>query len=132
QTVNRIIEYFPGDFQQQIKIMLATTLQSILSQRLLPRVGGGRVPAIEILLVNARVAEKIAEEPDLSMLNTIMEEDELEGMQTFDQHLLVLYQQDRITFETALGAATSPHDFKILLQRSTGIRKPKRAYTGGL
>ena len=132
QTINRIVEYFPADFQQQIKIMLGTTLQAIISQRLLPKIGGGRVPACEILICNARVSEKISEEPELSMLNTIMEEDELDGMQTFDQHLLDLYTSKKIEHDTALSAATSPHDFRILLQKASGVRKAKNTYTGGL
>ncbi|MBC8514274.1 PilT/PilU family type 4a pilus ATPase [bacterium] len=131
QTINRVIEYFPADFQTQIRIMLGNTLQSVVSQRLLPRIGGGRVPAIEILICNSRVSEKIAEEPELSVLATIMEEDELDGMQTFDQHLLKLYSEEAIAYETALTAASSPHDFKILLQKTSGVRKPKKAYTGG-
>ena len=64
-----------------------------------------------------RNSEKISEEPELSMLNTIMEEDELDGMQTFDPHHMELYTSEKIEHDTALAAATSPHDFKILLHR---------------
>ena len=131
QTLNRIIEYFPPDFQAQIRIMLATTLEAVISQRLLPMVGGGRIPALEIMIATARIREIIQEGEDFELIRTAMEEDEYEGMQTFDQHLYELYTSGKITFETALNAASSPHDFKLYVRQRT-LKKARGEYTGGL
>jgi len=131
QTLNRIVEYFPPEFQNQIRIMLATTLEGVLSQRLLPMVGGGRIPAMEIMVATARIRELIQEGEDLSLIRQSMEEDEFEGMQTFDQHLYQLYTEGKITYETALNAASSPHDFKLFV-RQRSLRKARTEFKGGI
>lgn len=131
QTLNRIVEYFPPDFQNQIRIMLSTTLKAVISQRLLPMVGGGRIPALEIMVATSRIKEIIQEGEDLDLIRQAIEEDEYEGMQTFDQHLYDLYMSGKITYETALEAATSPHDFKLFVREKT-FRKARGDYSGGI
>lgn len=131
QTLNRIVEYFPPEFQNQIRIMLATTLEGIVCQRLLPMVGGGRLPAVEVLVATARIRELITEGEALSTIRQAMEEDEFEGMQTFDQHLYQLYSDGKITYETALQAASSPHDFKLFV-RQKSLRKARTEFHGGI
>ncbi|MHA2609769.1 MAG: type IV pilus twitching motility protein PilT [bacterium JZ-2024 1] len=131
QTLNRIIEYFPPDFQQQVRIMLGTTLEAVISQRLMPMLGGGRIPALEILVATARVRELIQEGEDLSLIRQAMEEDEYEGMQTFDQHLYQLYTSGKITFDTALAFTTSPHDFKLFVRQKT-LARAKSQFTSGI
>ena len=92
-TIDRFVEMFPPHRQRQARSSLASTLRGIVSQRLLPRAGGrGRVPAVEILVVNARVSERIADPSRLAELEDEMTHGDLYGMQTFDQSLVQLYR----------------------------------------
>jgi twitching motility protein PilT len=130
QTINRIIEYYPSDMQQQVRIMLSQTIQAVISMRLLPRIGGGRIPALEIMIATARIREFIQDPEKTELIKTAMEEGEYDGMQTFDQHLLRLYKSKVIDYETALNAASSPHDFQLMLRQSSIIKTPTKRYYG--
>jgi twitching motility protein PilT len=119
RTINRVVDFYPETMQMQARIMLAETIKSIISMRLLPQVGGGRLPAMEIMKVTGRIKEFIEDPEKTEMIKLAMEEGEAEGMITFDRYLLKLYQTGKITYETAINAATSPHDFKLLEQKET-------------
>ncbi|MCC7477502.1 PilT/PilU family type 4a pilus ATPase [bacterium] len=119
RTINRIVDFYPESLQQQARIMLSETIKAIVSMRLLPMVGGGRIPAMEIMKSTGRIKEFIEDPEKTEMIKMAMEEGESEGMITFDRYLLKLYQKGKITYETALNAATSPHDFKLLEQKET-------------
>jgi twitching motility protein PilT len=119
RTINRVVDFYPETMQQQARIMLAETIKAIISMRLLPQVGGGRLPAMEIMKVTGRIKEFIEDPEKTEMIKLAMEEGEAEGMITFDRYLLKLYQLGKITYETAINAATSPHDFKLLEQKET-------------
>lgn len=119
RTINRIVDFYPESLQQQARIMLSETIKAIVSMRLLPMVGGGRIPAMEIMKSTGRIKEFIEDPEKTEMIKMAMEEGESEGMITFDRYLLKLYQEGKITYETALNAATSPHDFKLLEQKET-------------
>jgi len=119
RTINRIVDFYPETMQQQARIMLSETIKAIISMRLLPMVGGGRIPAMEIMKSTGRIREFIIDAEKTEMIKLAMEEGETEGMITFDRYLLKLYKEGKITYETALGAATSPHDFKLLEQKDT-------------
>ena len=118
ETINRILEFFPGARQNQVRRMLAGTLRGIISQRLLPRADGeGRVPAVEVLINTERVAERIAD-PDLTHeLLEVVAEGAYYGMETFDQSLLRLVGTGVVTFEEALRHATKPTDLKLKAQQ---------------
>ena len=121
RTINRIIDFFPLNEHQQIRILLAESLLAIFSQRLLPRAGGqGRVLAMEILLATELIRDYIKDEKKTSLIRDALAEDNVRGMQTFDQHLVRLYHEGLITREDALAAATSPHEFKLLLTKQLG------------
>lgn len=118
KTVSRLIAVFEPPEQPIVRIRLSETLQSIISQRLLPRAdGAGRVVACEIMRQTKTIQECI-EDPSKtdSMKDFIEKGRDLYGMQTFDQHLTVLYLAKVITLETAIHAATSPADFERNLQ----------------
>jgi len=101
-TVDRFVELFPPHRQRQARASLAATLRGIVSQRLLPRAGGrGRVPAVEILVVNTRVRERIADPDRLVELEDEMTHGDLYGMQTFDQSLVHLYRNGLVAREDA-------------------------------
>jgi twitching motility protein PilT len=116
ETINRIIGMFPKEEQNRVRGVLSSVLAGVISQRLAPTVSGTRTAVVEILLRTSRVAEMIAEGRDLEIPDAIAEGHEIYGSQTFDQHLLELIDQRKITEETALEYATSPSDLKLKLQ----------------
>jgi twitching motility protein PilT len=120
ETVNRIVDFFPPFQQHQVRLTLASTLKGVVSQRLLPRRDGtGRVPAIEVLVMTGRIADRIVD-PDANgeSVEEMIAAGEWYGMQTFDQSLLSLYEQQVVTLEQAIESATRRHDFKIALERA--------------
>ena len=103
-TVNRILGMFSTEDAEQIRIRLADTMRWIVSQRLLPKVGGGRVATFEILGTNLRVKDLILHgESEGKTFYEIMEASNAFGMITFDQHIVGLFEQGLISQETALG-----------------------------
>ncbi len=107
QTINRILGMFDKDEEKLIRIRLADTLRWIVSQRLLPKIGGGRVAALEIMGSNLRVKDSVLNgESDGKTFYEIIEAGEPFGMQTFDQCIIRLFQAGLVTEETALGYAS--------------------------
>jgi twitching motility protein PilT len=125
ETVGRLIEFFPEGKQQQIRSILAGVLRGVVSQRLLPRAAGGRVPAIELMIVNARIAELIRENRPDEITDAIAEGSFFE-MQTFEQALIELVASGSVDPEVAANAATNRHDFLIALERELKLRDAAR------
>jgi twitching motility protein PilT len=120
ETINRIVAVFPPYQQKQIRLQLGSIIRAIISQRLVPRKDGqGRVPAVEILVNNARIRELI-ENPDRTkeIPAAIAESYISFGMQTFDQSLTRLLGEGHISFEEALRQSSNPDDFAL---RHSGI-----------
>ena len=117
ETLSRLIEFFPPEKQPQIVSVLAGSLRGVISQRLLPRVGGGRIPAVEVMVVNARVAELIRERRGDSIPQAI-EDGEYFSMQSFAQALIRLVLDGLVERDVAANAATNQHDFLIALERA--------------
>src|SRR5882762_9768118 len=115
ETVNRIIGTFPPHQEQQIRDQLAAVIVGIVSQRLIPKIGGeGRIPAVEILVGTGAIKDCIREAkrtPDIPAF--IAQGQSQYGMQTFDQCLLKLYREGIISYETAREAATNADDFDL-------------------
>jgi twitching motility protein PilT len=107
QTVDRIIDIFPPYQQNQIKSQLSFVLSAIISQRLLNRVGGGRVAAREILLNNSAIANLIRE-GKVAQIKSVIETGGAAGMITMDKHVRQLYKDEIITKEVALGQLGDP------------------------
>jgi twitching motility protein PilT len=119
ETVNRIVEFFPPERQLQVRHSLAGALKGIICQRLLQRKDGkGRLPAIEVLVANGRVYEAIVTPEETRNIPDIMEESAFYGMQTFDQHLLAMYESGLITLEEAMHSSTSPHDLQLAMRKA--------------
>src|ERR1700744_3530020 len=118
ETINRIISVFPPPEQKQVRMQLAATLRSVISQRLVRRAdGAGRVPAVEVLVSTAYVRECIiTPEKTRSIREALAAGTSQYGMQTFDQSLYDLYAQGLISYETAMENATNPDDFKLRVQ----------------
>jgi len=106
-TINRIIGMFTNEEERQIRIRLADSVRWIVCQRLLPKVGGGRVATFEILGTNLRVKDAILHgESEGKTFNDIIQASGAFGMVTFDDHLVSLYEEGLITQETAMAFAT--------------------------
>jgi twitching motility protein PilT len=115
EAINRMIDFFPPHQQGQIRSMLASTLRGVISQRLVPRVGGGRVAALEVLRATGRVRDAILSAGGIGELSEIIAEGSYYGMQTFDQALFEFVRSERVTREEAIAFCSSPQDFKLLL-----------------
>ncbi len=116
ETINRILGTVPGDVQQAVRSQLASVIVGVLSQRLLRRADGkGRIPALEILLKNQRITDMILDPARTKDLQRAIGESQSSGMQTFDQSLMGLFQQGRITKEEALNYCSNVRDFQLRL-----------------
>lgn len=106
-TINRILGMFPNEDEQQIRIRLADSLRWVVCQRLLPKIGGGRVASFEMMGTSLRIKDAILNgEAEGKTFHDIMEAGNAFGMITFDQHLVALYEQGQITQETAMAYAS--------------------------
>ncbi|MBF0309338.1 MAG: PilT/PilU family type 4a pilus ATPase [Magnetococcales bacterium] len=115
QALDRIINLFPTEKRQQLLMDLSLNIRAIISQRLLPRVGGGRVAAIEILLKSPLISELIFK-GEIHGIKEIMGKSREMGMQTFDQALFDLHQADLITYEDALRFADSANEIRLRIK----------------
>lgn len=113
ETIDRIIGMFAKEEQNRIRASLASVLEGVISQRLIPSKNGGRTAAIEILKKTARIEQLIRENRDNEIFDALFEGKEIYGTQTFDQALLDLLREDRITEEVTLEYATNPSDMKL-------------------
>ena len=123
ETVNRVIDFFPPYQQKQVRLALAGTLRGIICQRLVPTIDGGRTPGLEILINTGRVAERIADPDKTHEIKDVIQEGGYYGMVTFDQSLLQLLQEGKITVEDAMKAVSNQHDFQLAMQQA-GIPIP--------
>jgi twitching motility protein PilT len=117
ETIGRIVEFFPPDKQPQVISILAGVLRGVISQRLLPRAGGGRIPAVEVMVSNARIEELIRERRADEITDAIAD-GEFFQMQTFSHALINLVLTGLVEREVAANAATNRHDFEIALKRA--------------
>jgi twitching motility protein PilT len=111
KTIDRIIDVFPANQQQQIRVQLSMVLRAVISQQLLPAVDGGLEPAFEIMLVNSAIQNMIRDGKAHQMDNVIFSGFS-EGMRTMDGDIHRLYQAERITKETALLFAANPEQMR--------------------
>ncbi len=123
QTLNRIVDVFPPDEQHQIRSLLSGSLKAVVCQQLLPRKSGGRVAAMEIMLVNMGIAGLIRE-GKTSQIGSFLLMGRSEGMQTLDLHLVDLLQSNQISLEVAYGFSTNP---EVLVRHGYERRYSARA-----
>ncbi len=116
ETIDRIVGMFSKEEQNRIRGSLASVLEGVISQRLIPTKVGGRVAAIEILKKTSRIEQLIMENRDVEIPDALFEGKEIYGTQTFDQALLDLLHEGRISEEVALEFASNPSDLKLKMQ----------------
>ncbi|TML94512.1 MAG: PilT/PilU family type 4a pilus ATPase [Actinobacteria bacterium] len=117
ETIGRMVEFFPAGKQQMIRSIMAGALRGIVSQRLLPRIAGGRIAAVEVMVTNSRIADLIRDNQPESITDAI-EEGAFFDMQSFSQALLDLVVAENVDQEIAANAATNRHDFIVALERA--------------
>ena len=129
ETITRIIDFFPPYQQKQVRLTLAATLKGIVSLRLIPSMQGGLVPAVEVLVMTGSIREYIIDPDKTYLIRDAIEGGQYDGMITFDQSLLRLYQDSRITLDDAMCMAHNAHDFKIKV-RQLGVAPTVAAQSG--
>jgi twitching motility protein PilT len=117
ETIGRLVEFFPADKQPQIRSIMSGVLRGVISQRLLPRIGGGRVAAVEVMIANSRIQELIRENKP-EFVEEAIAEGAFFDMQTMSAALIELVVGGAVDEETAATAAPNRHDFIIALRRA--------------
>jgi twitching motility protein PilT len=117
ETINRILDLFPGNMTKEVRTSFAAALRGIVSQRLVARADGkGRVPACEVLVATGRVYDRILDPDHTDSIIDVIQEGTYYGMQTFDQALVQLVREGLVREDDARRASTSPHDFQLALR----------------
>jgi twitching motility protein PilT len=133
-TIDRVIDVFPPSQQQQVRIMIANSLQAVVTQALLPTSDGtGRVAALEILLPDDAVRNLIRQ-TKIEQVYTVMQTSSQRGMQTMEQALADLVLRSVVTLDEAVSRTTRPEQLLGILERA-GMRVPNKeavASGGGL
>jgi twitching motility protein PilT len=131
ESINRMLDFFPPHQHGQARSMIAGTIKGVISQRLVPGAHGGRVAACEILRMTGRVRDMIVDPEQTGKLSEVIATGGYYGMQTFDQALFAHVKADRVSFDDAMKVASSPPDFKLLMQadgkRGTTMEDVKEA-----
>ena len=117
QTIDRIIDSFPAEQQGQVVSQLAATLVGIISQRLVPRIDGGRIPACEIMLTNSAIRNLIRERK-VYQIDLVIETSLQEGMTTLNRSLADLVKAREISLESAEFYSSNPGELRLLLERT--------------
>ena len=137
QTINRIIDIFPSHQQSQIRTQLSLVLEGIVCQALLPKIGGGRVVALEIMVPTPAIRNLIREDKIHQIYSAMQTGQEKMGMQTTNQSLATLYQKKLITLETAMTASSNRDELQDMINRGVGVvagaglGRPGRRRAGG-
>lgn len=116
-TINRLVSFFPTEEQLQVRARLADNLAAVVSLRLMvTKKQNGRVPAVEVMRSTRTIQECIKDPAKTHEITEFLERGRDDGMQSFDQHLIDLLRANKITLDTALGAASNPADLKTKLE----------------
>jgi twitching motility protein PilT len=126
ETVARMVEFFPPEKQEVIRAILAGVLRGVVSQRLLPKLDGGRVAAVEVMVMNARIADLIREGRADEITDAVAE-GEFFQMQTFTQALIEHVLAGKVDAEIAANAATNRHDFLVSLEQAQKRQRAEQA-----
>jgi twitching motility protein PilT len=120
QTITRVIDVFPAHQQAQVRTQLSLVLEGVVCQALLPRIGGGRVAALEILVPTPAVRNLVREDKVHQIYSAMQTGQEKAGMQTANNSLASLYAGRQISLQTALDASSRRDELQEVLGRRTG------------
>jgi twitching motility protein PilT len=130
-TVDRLIDVFPAAQQEQIRVQIASTLQGVVTQTLLPRAdGSGRVPAIEVLIPDDAVRNLIRQ-AKVEQIYSVMQTGGKRGMQTLEQSLSDLVQRGIVSEDVAIARSSRPEQLDGLLKRGAGLTTASVGPVGG-
>jgi len=115
QSIDRIVDMFPNDGQQQIITQLSQVVEAILSQTLLPRIDGGRIAAFEVMIANSATRKLIREQRVFELPRNMELSTEEEGMQTLDQAMAELVRNGIVSREDAMMKSNNPAKLNQLL-----------------
>src|SRR5437773_3691045 len=121
QTINRIIDVFPAHQQSQIRTQLSLVLEGIVCQALLPKLGGGRVCSLEIMIPTPGIRNLIREDKIHQIYSAMQTGQEKLGMQTANQSLASLYMKKLVNLETALNASSHKEELQEMINRGVGV-----------
>lgn len=116
QTIDRIVDVFPENQQAQVRLQLSGTLEAIISQRLVPGMSGGRVPAAEVLIATPAI-RSIVREGKTHLIDNVIQTSAEFGMMTMDMSLAKMVATGKISFDTAQAYAGSPDDLRALVKK---------------
>ena len=127
QTINRIVDVFPPYQQPQIRAQLSFVLEGVMSQTLIPKIGGGRCLSLEIMVPNPAIRNLIREDKVHQIYSQMQVGQDKYGMQTMNQSLYALYARRLITLDDAMGRSTDPEELKQMINNPTmGMRSQQR------
>ncbi|MEQ1759037.1 MAG: type IV pilus twitching motility protein PilT [Vicinamibacterales bacterium] len=121
QTINRVIDVFPAHQQSQIRTQLSLVIEGVVCQSLLPKIGGGRIVALEIMVPTPAIRNLIREDKVHQIYSAMQTGQEKLGMQTMNQSLATLYLRKKITFETALNTSSNKEELQEMIGRGVGV-----------
>lgn len=116
EAVNRIVDVFPTNQQEQVRVQLSFVLQAILCQQLIPRVGGGRSLALEVLIATPAIRAVIRDDK-IHQIYSLIQAGQKYGMRTMNQSLFDLYSRKKITFNDAIGRSANIQEFEEMISR---------------
>ncbi len=117
QTIERVLQFFPDEMHNPVLYQLSMNVKAVIAQRLIPAIGGGRVPALEIMINNARIQECLRENA-LTTIKRELDSFHPDGMQSFDYHLLQLFKAGKITADDALRNSDNANDLKLKMRHA--------------
>jgi len=130
ESVNRIIDVFPVNQQEQVRVTLSFVLQAIVSQQLIPKIGGGRVVALEILMCTPAIRATIRDDK-IHQIYSLIQAGQKFGMRTMNQSLAELYMAHKTTYGDAVARSSSPQELDDMIARARDGGVRVRAAAGG-
>ncbi len=116
ETINRIVDVFPTNQQEQVRVALSFSLQAVVSQALIPKIGGGRVMAMEIMIVTPAI-RAIIRDDKIHQLYSMIQSGQKYGMKTMNQSLAELYTSGKITINDAMAYTHNAEELSEMLSR---------------
>lgn len=126
QTINRVIDMFPAHRHSQIRTQLSFVLEGVLTQSLMPKIGGGRVLAVEVMVPNDAIRALIRDAKLHQIYSQMQLGQGAHGMQTFNQSLADLVQRNLVTRDVALMRSSDPDELETMLQTGRGLANVQR------